>query len=103
MNIFTDIQIPQNGESFEALYEKNGVLIERIVSSENLEEKVYKQPYDEWLVLLKGKAILLVEEEIIELYEGDTYLIEKEKEHQVKSTMRGTIWLCVHVKGEQDV
>lgn len=99
MNIF-DVQTPQEGETFESLYEKNGVLIERIISSDTLEKKIYKQPYDEWLVLLEGEATLRVGRKKRKLQKGDTFLIEKNEEHEVLATAFGTLWLCVHLKGE---
>lgn len=86
------------GENFEALYEKDGILIERIVSSDKLESIEYNQPYDEWIVLLDGEAILEIENEIFNLQKGDVRLIEKNMKHKVLKTKRGTIWLCIHLK-----
>jgi len=102
MNIY-DIFPPKQGEIFTSLYEKNGVLIEQIVSSDVLEKKIYQQPYDEWLVLLEGEATLCVGKKNIYLQKGDTFLIEKNLSHEVLSTKSGTLWLCVHMKGESFV
>lgn len=102
MNIY-DIFPPKQGEIFTSLYEKNGVLIERIVSSDVLEKKIYQQPYDEWLVLFEGEATLRVGKKNISLQKGDTFLIEKNISHEVLATKSGTLWLCVHMRGEADV
>ncbi len=102
MNIF-DTEIPKSGENFEPLYKKDSVLIERIVSSDKVQSSIYKQPYDEWLVLLAGEALLEVEERKVTLKKGDTLLIEAFKEHKVLKTKKGTIWLCVHVGVKDDI
>lgn len=98
INIFENLNIPEHGESFIYLYEKDGVLIERIVSSDILEVKEYNQPYDEWIVLLEGEARLEVNNKEIFLHKGDTSLLEKNIPHKVLSTKKGTIWLCIHLK-----
>ncbi|WP_024954232.1 cupin domain-containing protein [Sulfurospirillum arcachonense] len=98
MNIFENLNIPKVGENFEALYEKDGILIERIISSDTPDIKEYSQPYDEWLVLLKGEATLEINHEMILLEVGDTKLIKKDTPHKVISTKKGTIWLCIHLK-----
>jgi cupin 2 domain-containing protein len=102
MNIY-DVSFPSKGEVFKTLHEKNGVLIEQIVSSDKLEKKVYVQSYDEWLVLLEGEATLRVAKKNIYLRKGDTLLIEKNVPHEVLSTENGTLWLCVHMKKEANV
>lgn len=98
MNIFENLDIPNVGENFETLYEKDGVMIERIVSSDKPEVKEYNQPYDEWIVLLDGEASIEVDGDIYLLKKGDTKLIERNIIHKVLATKRGTIWLCIHLK-----
>lgn len=98
MNLYDNLNTPEVLENFETLYQSPNVLIERIVSSAKPEMKIYNQPYDEWLVLIEGRATLQIDEKKIELQRGDTFLIEKNIAHQVISTQQGTIWLCVHVK-----
>ena len=98
MNMFENIDIPEVGENFEALYKKDGVLIERIVSSDKPEIKEYNQPYDEWLVLLEGEATIEVKKKKILLKRGDTKLIGKDTIHRVLATKKGTIWLCIHLQ-----
>ncbi|WP_458699999.1 cupin domain-containing protein [Sulfurospirillum sp. 1307] len=97
MNLL-DVKIPDFGESFEALYEKDEVLIERIVSSDLLEDKSYVQDYDEFVVLIKGEAKLLVDKDEVILKELDTLLIPKGVYHKVLETKKGSVWLCIHLK-----
>ena len=98
MNVYENLNEPKVLEKFETLYECEEVMIERIVSSDKPEGKLYNQPYDEWLVLLDGEATLHVDKETVDLKKGDTLLIEKNTPHKVLKTSFGTIWLCVHVK-----
>lgn len=97
MNLL-DVKVPEFGEVFEALYEKDGVLIERIVSSDKLEDKEYKQDYDEFVMLVEGEALIEVENKKISLKKADTLLIPKNATHKVVKTEKGTIWLCIHLK-----
>ena len=50
MNLY-DYITPQNGETFTTLLEHKNIKINRIVSSNHLEETEYIQEEDEWLVL----------------------------------------------------
>ncbi len=101
MNIF-EAKAPKKGEIFKEIYKKNGVLIETICSSEKLEKKIYKQPWDEWVVLLKGEAVLEMEGEIKELKEGDEILIKADTKHRVLKAKQDTLWLCVHAGIEDE-
>ena len=101
MNIF-DEKAPREGEFFKELYKKNGVLIETIYSSDKLEKKIYKQPWDEWVVLLRGEALLEIEGETKELREGDEILIKADTKHQVLRAKQDTLWLCVHMGIEDE-
>jgi len=103
MNVYKNLNTPKVLENFETLYESEKVLIERIVSSDKPEGKLYNQPYDEWLVLLDGEATLDVDERRVDLKKGDTLLIEKNTPHKVLQTSFGTIWLCVHIGDMKEV
>ncbi len=98
MNFFDDIEPPKSGETFIKLYEKNGVLIEKIASSNKQSGKLYNQNYDEWVMLLEGEAVLELKEEKKTLKKGDFLLIAKNTPHKVLQTKDGTLWLCVHIK-----
>ena len=96
MNLF-DYTLPKNGETFTTLLEHKDVKINRIVSSKALEEKLYLQDEDEWLVLLEGEATLLLNEEEKNLKKGDTLFIPAKTPHRVVDTQPGTLWLTVHI------
>lgn len=96
MNLF-DYRIPQTGESFDTLLKHKNVEIVRIVSSDRLAEKVYCQKEDEWVVILEGKATLLVNGEEKHLEKGDTLFIPAHTKHGVLNTENGTLWLTVHL------
>ena len=55
-NIYQNFRIPNRGELFGELLKTKSVKIERIVSSEKIPNKVYKQKQDEWILLLKGSV-----------------------------------------------
>jgi len=96
VNIY-DYITPQNGETFTTLLEHKNITINRIVSSDSLDEKVYSQDEDEWLVLLEGKATLLLDKKEISLTKGDTLFIPSKTPHRVLRTQNGTLWLTVHL------
>ncbi len=96
-NFFENLKIPEKGETFETILKNKNVIIERIVSSDNIEPKEYIQEQDEWVILLKGKAILKIENKILELKEGDFVFIPSKKPHWVLKTEKGTVWLAVHI------
>lgn len=96
MNIY-DAIAPQSGETFTTLLEDKNIKINRIVSSDNLDETEYIQEEDEWLVLLEGKATLLLDQAMKTLTKGDTLFIPSKTPHRVLSTQQGTVWLTVHI------
>ena len=96
MNIY-DYIIPQSAETFTTLLEHKNIKINRIVSSDDLDEKVYIQEEDEWLVVLEGQATLLLNNEKKTLIKGDTLFIPSKTPHRVLSTQNGTVWLTVHI------
>lgn len=97
MNFFDNLSIPASGERFETLYENKGILIEKIISSDKQEKKIYKQDHDEWVMLIEGTALIEIEGKEINMKKGDFRMIEKGKTHQVLKTENGTIWFCIHM------
>ncbi len=69
----------------------------RIVSSDNLQSVEYKQDEDEWVVILKGKATLILDSKKIKLSKGDTLFIPAKSKHKIKKVQNGTIWLALHI------
>lgn len=97
----TDASGPPGDETFETLLSRPGVRIERIVSHGHVTpiDSPYRQPHDEWVLLLAGAARLLLEgqpEHVLAV--GDCLLIPADVEHRVTFTdpARPTIWLAVH-------
>lgn len=96
MNIF-DYNVPKIGEDFTTLFEHKNIKINRIVSSDTLEKKVYIQNEDEWLVLLHGEATIKISDELKTLKIGNTLFIPSKTPHEVIQTSSGTLWLTVHI------
>jgi cupin 2 domain-containing protein len=96
MNIF-DHRIPQNGEEFTTLLEHRNIKIVRIVSSDDLERKVYTQKEDEWVVVLEGKATILIDNKLSVLNKGETIFIPSNTPHEIIDIVNGTLWLAVHI------
>ena len=96
MNIYDSIP-PQSGEIFTTLLEHKNIKINRIVSSNHLDETEYIQEEDEWLVVLEGQATLLLNAKKKTLIKGDTLFIPSKTPHRVLSTQSGTVWLTVHI------
>jgi len=96
-NLFADAAPPAGGERFETLLSRGNVVIERIVSSADVTPTEYVQPQDEWVVLLKGEAVLEVAGRIHELKAGDHLFLPSGMPHTVRRTSDGALWLAVHV------
>ena len=100
-NIFSSIpgDIPQ--EIFQDILTTDKFRIERIVSKGQSSPKGfwYDQDENEWLIVLRGSAGLLLEgnDSIIELKPGDYINIPANCKHRVEWTDRGTetVWIAV--------
>ena len=100
-NIFALIPKQLNEELFEELVSKDGLKIERIVSKGHIttEFEWYEQRSDEWVILLKGEAVLsFFDEDDVRLKVGDYINIPALKKHKVSWTKPNaeTVWLAVH-------
>lgn len=100
-NIFSSIPESLEAEVFEKLVNNDSVSIERIISKghQSPESGWYDQDKNEWVLLLRGEAILLFEDESsVHLRAGDFIEIQAHKKHRVEWTMPDveTIWLAVH-------
>ncbi len=90
-----------DGESFEPIVKGENISIERIVTNESIKAPGpwYDQDKDELVVLIQGKAELEFEnQELIELNQGDYFLIPAHKVHRVWSVSKSPncIWLAIH-------
>lgn len=95
MNIY-DYKIPDSGEDFTTLFEKENIKIVKIVSSDNLEIKEYCQDEDEFVILLEGGATLEIDGKKVTLNRGDTLFIPAKTKHRVLTTQKGTLWIAIH-------
>jgi len=104
-NLFDDIPAavdldPQTKDELETvLVSGDGLRIQRIVSygHRSPEGFWYNQPQNEWVTVLKGKAQIRFEDELVELNSGDQLLIDANRKHRVEWTARDepTVWLAV--------
>ena len=85
------------GEEFRELARIQNVVVEEIISSALPDSFEYRQPHDEWVVVLEGSARLDVDGVELTLEAGDWVLIGAFTRHHVLETEAGTRWLAVHV------
>ena len=103
-NLFTHIPAALPDELVETLAEGGGrVRIERIVSRGHASPPGfwYDQDSVEWVVLLRGAAVLRFEgdEEEVRMRPGDWIEIPAHRKHRVDETADGedTVWLAVFI------
>lgn len=107
-NIFSSLpEKSLDAEVFEMLLQNNNVKLERIISTGQItpSDKWYDQEQDEWVILLKGQATLLFENESeVNLKSGDYIVIKAHQKHKVKWTSpdEACVWLALHVNAEKD-
>ena len=103
-NFFSGLPEQISNELFETILNRNGIEIERIISKghETPPGEWYDQEWDEWVLLLQGRAILSIQNEAkpIEMKAGDYLLIPAHALHRVEwtETEPETIWLAIHLK-----
>jgi cupin 2 domain-containing protein len=100
-NIFEDIATGPGAERFDDLLARPGLRIERIVSSGAASPPGfwYDQAQDEWVIVLRGRAGLVVEGAAERtLGPGDFAFLPARCRHRVSWTAAGepTVWLAVH-------
>ena len=94
---------PLPDERFDALLERGGVRVERIVSTGQQSPAGfwYDQPGAEWVLLLQGSACLQFADEPCPraLGPGDWLFIEARRRHRVEQTSAEppAVWLAVHL------
>lgn len=96
-NLFADAVPPAEGERFESLLEREGLVIERIVSSPRIASTTCVQEQDEWVVLVRGQALLDVAGRRVAMGPGDYVFLPAKTPHAVRSVSDGALWLAVHL------
>ena len=92
-------------ELIEELVRTPGVRLERIVSRGHRtpEGEWYDQEWNEWVIVLSGRATLRVEgeSEVIALGAGDSLLLPAHVRHRVEWTdpAVNTVWVALHYAG----
>ena len=103
-NLFEDIPEAMPEEIFETLVETKSFRLERIISDGQLtpEDEWYDEDENEWFVLLKGSAALLLEGDTqpVILKPGDYLNLPVHRKHKVLWTDADekTIWLAIHYR-----
>jgi cupin 2 domain-containing protein len=103
-NLLDNLPVATPDEVFEDLLSRPGVRIERIVSNGQSTpmETPFCQDHDEWVLLLRGAASLMMDGEgTRDLRPGDHVLIPAGCRHWVTRTAtdQSTVWLAVHFGG----
>ncbi len=101
-NLYADLPYDPDREIAETLFDDPDVRIERIVSRGQASPPGfwYEQAQDEWVLLLKGRAILeFAGGRSVPLAEGDSLLIRSGERHRVAHTSSDSpcVWLCVFI------
>lgn len=98
-NIFSGIPKNLEREIFDILIKNDTLTIERIISKGQQSSSWYDQKENEWVMVLKGEAVLTFEDQTsVPLKEGDFINIPSHKKHRVSWTdpENETIWLAIH-------
>jgi cupin 2 domain-containing protein len=104
MNIFDNLPNVEKGEVIEKLASlgQGAVRIERIISGGHAssEEFWYEQEEDEWVMLIRGEARLLLKGrgEALEMKAGDHVDLPAKLRHRVESVSNDALWLAIHVE-----
>lgn len=103
-NFFSGLPEQLREELFEPILQRNGIEIERIISKGHATPAGhwYDQDWDEWVLLLQGRATLVYQNEMepIHLQAGDYLLIPAHCRHRVEWTdpENQTFWLAIHLR-----
>ena len=106
-NLFTALPTDLSAEVFDVLLQAPALRIERIVSKGQASPPSgwYDQADSEWVVVLRGEAVIAYESgEHVRLAAGDYLNLPAHTRHRVEWTdpERETIWLAVHYPDDGD-
>lgn len=101
-NLLSDIPDRLARELFDTLAESGHVKIERIISKGHTtpDSHWYDQEQNEFVVIIKGEAVIEFESSSSHLHAGDFMIIPAHCRHKVAWTPPDTetIWLAVHYR-----
>lgn len=106
-NLLEDLPAPSDGEVFEAILSRGGLLLERIVSTGQATPpgEWLEQDREEWVLVLSGRARLRFEDEPAprEMRPGDHVRVQAGRRHRVEWTDGAgpTVWLALHFRGDR--
>ncbi|MEE8402116.1 MAG: cupin domain-containing protein [Candidatus Hydrothermarchaeaceae archaeon] len=106
-NIYSEIPKELPDELFEEVIRRRSFKLERIISKGHSTPKGewYDQDRDEWVILLKGGAGLLIEgeDEVVVLKPGDYIHLPAHLRHRIEWTDPGeeTVWLALHYQSDK--
>jgi cupin 2 domain-containing protein len=105
-NIFSKIPEKLHKELFEEIARGGSFKLQRIVSKGHATPKGewYDQDKDEWVILLKGKAGIVMDGKkgVITLEPGDYLSLPAHQKHRVEWTdpEAETVWLALHYESD---
>ncbi len=103
-NVYSSIPHDLPAELFETILKTDAFKLERIVSRGQATPagEWYDQDWDEWVILLSGRARLRLEREaeVVELVPGDYLHLPAHLRHRVEWTTpeEDTVWLALHYR-----
>jgi cupin 2 domain-containing protein len=103
-NLFANLPELSKSEQLLSVFKNPLIEIQRIVSESYSSPPGfwYDQDDDEWVMVIRGEAILEFEGgELVRMQEGDYVMIPRHLKHRVQHTGSETNWLAVHVRGEK--
>jgi cupin 2 domain-containing protein len=103
-NLFANLPELSISEQLLSVFKNPLIEIQRIVSESYSSPPGfwYDQDDDEWVMVIRGEAILEFEGgELVRMQQGDYVTIRRHVKHRVRQTASATIWLAVHVRGEK--
>ena len=99
-NLYTLIPESLDSEVFELIVKNENIKIERIISKGHKSPKTgwYDQTHNEWVVVIKGQAIITFEDRQLSMSSGSYINIPAHTKHKVSCTdpEAETIWLVIH-------
>jgi uncharacterized cupin superfamily protein len=90
---------PDRGELIEPVARIGGVAVEQILSGTLDSPKDYNQAYDEWVIVLSGRAVVEVEGQRNVLVSGSWMFLPAGVQHRLVETEAGTSWLALNATG----